>query len=148
MASIISLLSSGDIDGLATFCEESELLVCIDTLIIYSVIIYIVLGAKRGDDCRSIRHSISCIPAAKRAVSQLWTSCYAITLLSPDYSDHAKLLWKRVPGAVKSSNPEIPALWEVGKRLWRREFQEVYPIISGQQWPPNIQPLLHQLQGT
>ena len=108
--------------------------------------ICIVLGAKRRDNCGSIWHSISCIPATKRTVSDLL--CHCIYLLSPGSSDHAKLLWKRIPGAVKSSNPEIPALWEVGKKLWQREFQEVYPIISGQQWPPNIQSLLHQLQGT
>ena len=63
------------------------------------------------------------------------------------YSDHAKLLWKRIPGSIKGSNPEIPCVWEVGKRLWRREFSEVYPLIEQRQWPQNIAPILYQLRG-
>lgn len=63
------------------------------------------------------------------------------------FSDHAKLLWKRIPGAVKSSNPEVTALWEIGKQLWKHEYEGVYPLILQHDWPPHIAPLLQQLKG-
>lgn len=63
------------------------------------------------------------------------------------YRDHAKLLWKRIPGSVKVSNPEIGELWEIGKKLWKREFPDIYPLIDNTVWPPHVVPLLSQLIG-
>lgn len=63
------------------------------------------------------------------------------------FRDHAKLLWKRIPGSVKVSSPEIGELWEIGRRLWKRSFSEIYSLIEKGTWPPHIEPLLSQLNG-
>ena len=62
-------------------------------------------------------------------------------------SDHAKLLWKRIPKSVKQSNGEIGELWEIGKRLWRRDFAAVYEPAQNPAWPPHIAPLVASLVG-
>lgn len=63
------------------------------------------------------------------------------------FRDHAKLLWKRIPGTVKVNNPEIGDLWEIGRKLWRRSFPEVYSLIKNRTWSPYIVSILTQLNG-
>ena len=63
------------------------------------------------------------------------------------FRDHAKLLWKRIPGDVKISNPEIGKLWELGSKLWTHSFTEVYSLIKETTWPPHIVPILVMLNG-
>ena len=70
-----------------------------------------------------------------------------ITVLTMVHSDHAKLLWKRIPQTVKASNPEVGQVWEIGKRLWRRQFTEVYQLIELPTWPSHIAPILACLAG-
>ena len=61
--------------------------------------------------------------------------------------DHAKLLWKRIPGDIKVSHPEIGKLWEIGTKLWIHSFSEVYSLIKDTTWPPHIVPILAMLNG-
>ena len=62
-------------------------------------------------------------------------------------SDHARLLWQRIPQAVREGNAELAALWEVGKRLWRREFAAVYEAAEKQAWPPHLASLVPVIIG-
>lgn len=73
--------------------------------------------------------------------------CALIGILSIHCSDHAKLLWQRIPKSVKQSNGEIPELWEIGKRLWRRDFAAIYELAQNPAWPPHIAPLVTSLIG-
>ncbi|XP_003387711.1 PREDICTED: COP9 signalosome complex subunit 8-like [Amphimedon queenslandica] len=106
---IESFVSSGDIDGLAVFCEETEL------------------------------KSINCHP-----VPDVYSSLLAVYLLKNEL-DHAKLLWKRIPGDVKVSHPEIGKLWEIGTKLWIHSFSDVYSLIKDTTWPTHIVPILAML---
>jgi len=63
------------------------------------------------------------------------------------YRDHAKLLWQRIPKSVKQSNGEIPELWEIGKRLWRRDFAAIYELAQNPSWPHHLAPLVTSLVG-
>jgi COP9 signalosome complex subunit 8 len=104
-----NFISTGDFDGLASYCEEAELM------------------APQGI-----------------ASPQIYGSLLAVYLLQNEL-DHAKLLWKRMPGSVKASNPEIGELWEIGKKLWNKSFPEIYQTIDNTVWPSHIIPLLTQL---
>lgn len=66
-------------------------------------------------------------------------------ILSP--SDHAKLLWQRIPKAVKQEHKEISELWEIGKRLWRKEFAAVYELARNPKWPSHLEPLVTSIVG-
>ena len=48
---------------------------------------------------------------------------------------------------VREANAELAALWEVGKRLWRREFAAVYEAVEKQTWPPHLSPLVPAIVG-
>lgn len=61
--------------------------------------------------------------------------------------DHAKLLWQRIPTEVKDSNAEIKELWEIGKKLWRREFPDVYSLAQSPSWPSYLEPIVSSLLG-
>ena len=77
----------------------------------------------------------------------LYEALVHVITFSSFCSDHAKLLWKRIPKAVKQSNGEIGELWEIGKRLWRRDFAAVYEPAQNPAWPPHIAPLVASLVG-
>ena len=62
-------------------------------------------------------------------------------------SDHAKLLWQRIPSEVKQSNGELGELWEIGKRLWRRDFAGIYELAKNPSWPPHVAPIVSNLVG-
>ena len=61
--------------------------------------------------------------------------------------DHAKLLWQRIPSEVKDSSPEIKDLWEIGKKLWKREFATVYGLAQSPSWPAHLEPIVTSLIG-
>jgi hypothetical protein len=42
-------------------------------------------------------------------------------------SDSARLLWKRLPAAVKESNVEVQAVWRVLQALWNQDYK-VHPL--------------------
>lgn len=67
--------------------------------------------------------------------------------LLPPPSDHAKLLWQRIPPTVKQEHKEISELWEIGKRLWRKEFAAVYELTRNPKWPSHLEPLVTSIVG-
>ena len=48
---------------------------------------------------------------------------------------------------VKQGNQEIGELWEIGKRLWRRDFAAVYELANNPSWPSHLQPIVLGLVG-
>ena len=79
--------------------------------------------------------------------------------------DHAKLLWQRLPVETKQvyivdrctdiltayvttqNNSELSNLWEIGKKLWKHEFSEIYELSKNSQWPEYLLPLVSALVG-
>ncbi|XP_075067989.1 COP9 signalosome complex subunit 8-like [Mixophyes fleayi] len=60
--------------------------------------------------------------------------------------NNARYLLKRVPPAVKSANAELGWIWEVGQRIWQREFPGIYAAIAAHQWSENIQPVMEAVR--
>ena len=53
--------------------------------------------------------------------AELYTEFLGLYLLTNDLCN-AKLLWKRIPADIKTSNEELQAVWEVGKAMWRHDY--------------------------
>uniref|UniRef100_A0A3B5B2I7 COP9 signalosome complex subunit 8 n=1 Tax=Stegastes partitus TaxID=144197 RepID=A0A3B5B2I7_9TELE len=60
--------------------------------------------------------------------------------------NNARYLWKRIPQAIKSANPELTAIWAVGQRIWQRDFPGIYTAIAAFQWSENILPVMEALR--
>ncbi len=48
---------------------------------------------------------------------------------------------------MKQDSNEIGELWEIGKRLWRRDFSAVYELAKNPAWPPHLEPIVSGLVG-
>lgn len=60
--------------------------------------------------------------------------------------NNARYLWKRIPQAIKTANPELTAVWAVGQRIWQRDFPGIYTAIAAHQWTENILPVMEALR--
>ncbi|KAH7575676.1 hypothetical protein ACOSP7_004480 [Xanthoceras sorbifolium] len=70
---------------------------------------------------------------------------YAIHLLGHLYvndSNSARFLWKSIPSAIKENQPQVVAAWNIGQRLWTRDYAGVYEAIRGFEWSEEAQPLV------
>ncbi|XP_064801196.1 COP9 signalosome complex subunit 8-like isoform X1 [Oncorhynchus masou masou] len=81
------------------------------------------------------------------ATPQVYAQLLALYLLHNDMNN-ARYLWKRIPQAIKSGNPELTAVWAVGQRIWQRDFPGIYSAIAAHQWSENILPAMDALQET
>ncbi|XP_014912462.1 COP9 signalosome complex subunit 8 isoform X2 [Poecilia latipinna] len=77
---------------------------------------------------------------------QVYAQMLALYLLNNDMNN-ARYLWKRIPQAIKSANPELAAIWAVGQRIWQRDFPGIYTAIAAHQWSENILPVMEVLRG-
>ncbi len=48
---------------------------------------------------------------------------------------------------MKQDSREIGELWEIGKRLWRRDFSAVYELAKNPEWPPYLESIVSGLVG-
>ncbi|KAK6143736.1 hypothetical protein DH2020_024084 [Rehmannia glutinosa] len=67
---------------------------------------------------------------------------YAIHLLGHIYINDinsARFLWKKIPLAVKESQPEVSAVWKIGQRLWMKDYGGVHEAIREFNWSPQTQ---------
>uniref|UniRef100_UPI00398F58A3 COP9 signalosome complex subunit 8 isoform X2 n=1 Tax=Pristiophorus japonicus TaxID=55135 RepID=UPI00398F58A3 len=79
------------------------------------------------------------------ATPQVYGQLLALYLLHNDMNT-ARYLWKRIPQAIKTANPELGAIWSVGQRIWQRDFPGIYTVISSHQWSDTIQPIMEELR--
>ncbi|CAL8326772.1 unnamed protein product [Lota lota] len=79
------------------------------------------------------------------ATPQVYAQLLSLYLLHNDMNN-ARYLWKRIPQAIKSANPELAAVWAVGQRIWQRDFPGVYTAIAAFQWSENILPVMESLR--
>eukprot|EP01090_Pellita_catalonica_P013597 TRINITY_DN3274_c0_g1_i1.p2 TRINITY_DN3274_c0_g1~~TRINITY_DN3274_c0_g1_i1.p2 ORF type:complete len:208 (-),score=39.74 TRINITY_DN3274_c0_g1_i1:739-1335(-) len=59
----------------------------------------------------------------------------------------ARFLWKRLSKNVKS-NPEMKAIWALGKHIWNRNYTEFYTSVSGTKWSASSRGLVDTLRDT
>ncbi|XP_078260713.1 COP9 signalosome complex subunit 8 [Rhinoraja longicauda] len=79
------------------------------------------------------------------ATPQIYGQLLALYLLHNDMNT-ARYLWKRIPQAIKTANPELGAIWSVGQCVWQRDFPGIYTVISSHQWSDTIQPIMEELR--
>ncbi|TNN53543.1 COP9 signalosome complex subunit 8 [Liparis tanakae] len=80
------------------------------------------------------------------ATPQVYAQLLSLYLLHNDMNN-GRYLWKRIPQAIKSANPELPSIWAVGQRIWQRDFPGIYTTIAAFQWSENILPVMEALRG-
>lgn len=61
--------------------------------------------------------------------------------------DNARFLWKRLPQAQRNSDPEMCAIWNVGKAMWTKDHASTQGAITGFSWsPPLMGTMMERLQ--
>ncbi|KAA0715796.1 Tripartite motif-containing protein 54 [Triplophysa tibetana] len=81
------------------------------------------------------------------ATPQVYSQLMVLYLLHND-TNNARYLWKRIPQAIKTANPEMAAIWAVGQRIWQRDFPGIYSAIAAFQWSESILPVMEALRGS
>lgn len=59
---------------------------------------------------------------------------------------NAKFLWKRIPQNITASNPEIPAIWLVGQKLWKKDLPGTYQALAAFNWTEPIANIIRALE--
>ncbi|KAL8540661.1 hypothetical protein ACS0TY_002053 [Phlomoides rotata] len=70
---------------------------------------------------------------------------YAVHLLGHFYVNDinsARFLWKKIPLAVKESQPEVSAVWKIGQRLWMKDYSGVHGAIREFNWSAQSQEMV------
>jgi len=60
--------------------------------------------------------------------------------------NNAKYLWKRISPNIKSSAPELEAVWKVGQAIWAKNYVEVYKCLRGFSWSDPVRQLISVLE--
>ncbi|XP_041374934.1 COP9 signalosome complex subunit 8-like [Gigantopelta aegis] len=74
------------------------------------------------------------------ATAQVYGQLLTLYLLFND-TCNAKLVWKRTPAQLKSSNPELALIWAIGQKMIQREYPAVYDTIK-KEWPDYLKPFM------
>ncbi|OWR41048.1 COP9 protein [Danaus plexippus plexippus] len=79
------------------------------------------------------------------ASSSTYAQLLAIYLYQNDLCN-AKYLWKRIPQSITSSNPEIPAIWAVGQKLWKKDLAGTYHALAAFTWTEPVAHIIRALE--
>jgi len=61
--------------------------------------------------------------------------------------DNARFLWKRLPTEPRDAEPELCALWTVGKAMWVKDHAAMQSAITAFSWsPPLLELMMQRLQ--
>lgn len=61
--------------------------------------------------------------------------------------DNARFLWKRLPTEPRDADPELCALWAVGKAMWVKDHAGMQSAITAFSWsPPLLEMMMQRLQ--
>lgn len=63
------------------------------------------------------------------------------------YSNSARFLWKSIPLAMKDSQPELSAVWQIAQRLWIKEYSGVYEALRSFSWSPEVEAIVAAFSG-
>ncbi|XP_022124509.1 COP9 signalosome complex subunit 8 [Pieris rapae] len=59
---------------------------------------------------------------------------------------NAKFLWKRIPQNITTSNPEIAAIWAVGRKLWKKDLPRVFQTLAAYHWEEPVATIMRALE--
>jgi len=76
--------------------------------------------------------------------SETYTQLLAIYLYQNDLCN-AKFLWKRIPPSVKTGNTELLKIWQVGQRMWRRDWPAVHEALNIE-WSEDVAEIMNALK--
>ena len=71
---------------------------------------------------------------------QAFARLFSIYLILRDLTS-AKFLWKRIPESSKLSD-EMQNLWNVGRKLWERDYKLTFEAIRAFNWSSNLEKLV------
>ncbi|KAI5059311.1 hypothetical protein GOP47_0025630 [Adiantum capillus-veneris] len=58
----------------------------------------------------------------------------------------ARFLWKRIPAAVKQSQPELVAAWKIGQCLWTYDYAGFHNALQYFPWSPAVQQIVNAIK--
>ncbi|CAL1385467.1 unnamed protein product [Linum trigynum] len=70
---------------------------------------------------------------------------YAVHLLGHIYVNDvnsARFLWKSIPPKIKEGQQEVVAAWNIGQKLWTRDYSGVHKAVRGFDWGEQTRPLV------
>lgn len=73
---------------------------------------------------------------------------HALHMLAHIYQGNltdARFLWKRLPQAVKTNNPELLAAFKLLQFYWNKHYIGVWQALQGYQWSAQLVPLIDAL---
>ena len=82
----------------------------------------------------------NCVP-----VPSVYLRLLSLHLVQNDLCS-AKWLWKRIPECVKSTTPELQALWRVGAALWQQDPPVAFLAMRETTWSPEVNELVRLLE--
>ncbi|XP_072181075.1 COP9 signalosome complex subunit 8-like [Diadema setosum] len=80
------------------------------------------------------------------AAPEVYKKLLTLYLLQNDLNN-AKFLWKRIPPSVKTGDPELGYIWEIGQNMWQRDFtsSKLYTALN-REWSDSIKEIISSLQ--
>lgn len=128
------LVAEGNFAKLLEFCDEHELQVCVTQCTANAF--------QLANTDQTPSYSVQLL------ANLIQNDLYVLGSLSLMYlSDNARYLWKRIPAAIKKSDRQLCAAWEIAKCIWTRDYVCVYPAFQGFSWDPLHQTLVDHLAG-
>ncbi|CAN0172348.1 unnamed protein product, partial [Ectocarpus fasciculatus] len=71
-------------------------------------------------------------------------SLHILALLVEDEVSRARLLWKRIPAALKTEPGELCRAWAVAKALGQCDYGAAHPLLL-LEWSPTLRPAVEHL---
>ena len=98
--------------------------------------------ASHCEQCELNLDHASLAPEASAALYKAQLAAYLLT----ERLDDARFLWKRLPAMLRDSDPELGALWAIGRVMWLKDAAAAQAAMRAHAWSPLIAPLVAQLQ--
>lgn len=72
---------------------------------------------------------------------------FKLFLFWSNFRNSARFLWKRIPAAVKQSQPELVAAWKIGQCLWTYDYAGVHDALRSYSWSPAVHQIVTAIGG-
>ncbi|XP_063994507.1 COP9 signalosome complex subunit 8 [Diachasmimorpha longicaudata] len=85
------------------------------------------------------------LEAATGAASvHVYSQLLAVYLHQNDLCN-AKFLWKRIPDAAKTNCQELSQIWNVGQKMWQRDWPAVHTALN-REWSDDVRDIMLALK--
>jgi len=102
-------------------------------------------AASLAAHCEQCELNLDHASLAPQVSAALYKAQLAAYLLS-ERLDDARFLWKRLPAALRESDPELGAQWAIGRAMWLKDAAAAQAAMRAHAWSPLVAPLVAQLQ--